>query len=287
MAVQLRPSPPDVDGSSIGRASDCDSGGCEFDSRPSTQVEKNMNPDYKRDGYIFIKNFISKEISDMLCAYVLKLVSEGKAIEGKHDGAAGEHPLTWNIGKVSGWSFGLTPEVFDILLSIFTPRVSKILDLDIVPTYYYQRTYLRGSSMNHHIDRSSCEISCTMNLGQSHKWPINIVNKNIDKPTSFQTEPGDVLLYNGCTQEHWRDKFEGDWYCQLFFHWVTRNKRNEQYYWQATGGVPPSEVKKAYVSDWKRILHQQGIMNRQDEASNYHMNEMTTKARTFMKENEK
>ena len=27
----------DVDGSSIGRASDCDSDGCEFDSHPSTQ----------------------------------------------------------------------------------------------------------------------------------------------------------------------------------------------------------------------------------------------------------
>ena len=36
--VQLRPSPPkDVDGSSNGRASDCGSDGCEFDSHPSTQ----------------------------------------------------------------------------------------------------------------------------------------------------------------------------------------------------------------------------------------------------------
>ena len=35
--VRLLLSPPDVDGSSIGRASDCDSDGCEFDSHPSTQ----------------------------------------------------------------------------------------------------------------------------------------------------------------------------------------------------------------------------------------------------------
>ena len=39
--VRLHLSPPkDVDGSSIGRAPDCDSGGCEFDSHPSTQKKE-------------------------------------------------------------------------------------------------------------------------------------------------------------------------------------------------------------------------------------------------------
>ena len=40
--VQLHLSPPDVDGSSNGRASDCDSDGCEFDSHPSTQKNANI-----------------------------------------------------------------------------------------------------------------------------------------------------------------------------------------------------------------------------------------------------
>ena len=39
--VRLLLSPPkDVDGSSNGRASDCGSDGCEFDSHPSTQIKK-------------------------------------------------------------------------------------------------------------------------------------------------------------------------------------------------------------------------------------------------------
>ena len=33
-------SPTNVDGSSNGRASDCGSDGCEFDSHPSTQIKK-------------------------------------------------------------------------------------------------------------------------------------------------------------------------------------------------------------------------------------------------------
>ena len=35
--VRSQPRQPDVDSSSIGRAPDCDSGGCEFDSHLSTQ----------------------------------------------------------------------------------------------------------------------------------------------------------------------------------------------------------------------------------------------------------
>ena len=46
--VRLHLSPPDVDGSSIGRASDCDSDGCEFDSHPSTQIKKVMKMYYDR-----------------------------------------------------------------------------------------------------------------------------------------------------------------------------------------------------------------------------------------------
>ena len=42
--VQLHLSPPDVDGSSIGRASGCDSEGRGFDSPPSTQKkQKKLN----------------------------------------------------------------------------------------------------------------------------------------------------------------------------------------------------------------------------------------------------
>ena len=41
MKVRLLLSPPNnVDGSSNGRASDCGSDGCEFDSHPSTQMKK-------------------------------------------------------------------------------------------------------------------------------------------------------------------------------------------------------------------------------------------------------
>ena len=122
----------------------------------------------------------------MLCALTLKAVADGVASPGQ--GRGGEHPYTWNINSFSA---------FDPLLTLLTPKMNEMLDLDLVPTYYYQRTYLRGGAMSHHTDRPSCQRSITMNLGYSHQWPIYIVNRETGKYTEFQAEPGDALLYMG------------------------------------------------------------------------------------------
>ena len=228
-----------------------------------------MNSDFERDGYKIVKNFISKDSADLLCCLCLKSVADGVAQPG--GGRGGEHPYTWNNGNLSA---------LDPLLCLFTEKMNQELDLDLVPTYYYQRTYLRGGAMAHHTDRPSCERSVTMNLGQSHSWPIYIINRETGKHTEFQAEPGDALLYMGCTQEHYRDSFEGDWYCQLFLHWVERDgiqgpphegKKNKDYYWDKCSS--PSEFREYYGENWQKILHSRGIMERKENAAQYSMDE--------------
>ena len=54
-----------------------------------------MNPDFERDGYLVVKNFIPRDSADMLCALTLKAVADGVASPGQ--GRGGEHPYTWNI----------------------------------------------------------------------------------------------------------------------------------------------------------------------------------------------
>ena len=213
-----------------------------------------MNSDFERDGYKIVKNFISRDSADLLCCLCLKSVADGVAQPGGARGS-GEHPYTWNNSNLSA---------LDPLLCLFTEKMNQELDLDLVPTYYYQRTYLRGGAMAHHTDRPSCERSVTMNLGQSHPWPIYIVNRETGKHTEFQAEPGDALLYMGCSQEHYRDPFEGDWYCQLFLHWVEREGTIEGLHFEDKmckdfhyEGYPnPFLFKEHFVSKWKQILHQ-------------------------------
>ena len=228
-----------------------------------------MNSDFEKDGYLVVKNFISRDSADMLCALTLKAISDGVASPGQ--GVGGEHPFTWNINSFSA---------FDPLLTLLTPKMNEMLDLDLVPTYYYQRTYLRGGAMSHHTDRPSCQRSVTMNLGYSHQWPIYIVNRETGKHTEFQAEPGDALLYMGCSQEHYRDPFEGDWYSQLFLHWVEREgeigsphtgEMCKDFHWD--GGGSPADYRKHFGENWKQILHQKGIMERKVSAANYPMDE--------------
>ena len=227
-----------------------------------------MNKEFEKNGYVIVKNLISRDAADTLCALTFKHIADGKAQPGSGRGS-GEHPFTWNINAFSA---------FDPLLTLLTPKVSEILELDIVPTYYYQRTYLKGAAMSHHTDRPSCQRSVTLNLGYSHQWPIYIVNRETGKDTEFQAEPGDALLYMGCSQGHYRNKFEGDWYSQIFLHWVEKEgligkpfddtHLCENYYWD--GAPSPAKYKEAYVKHWKEILHRKGIMKRN---SNYSMDE--------------
>ena len=84
----------------------------------------------------------------------------------------------------------------------------------------------------------------------------------------------------GCSQEHYRDPFEGDWYSQIFLHWVEREGEIgaphtghvcKDYHWD--GGGSPADYRKLYGENWKQILHRKGIMERKESAKNYSMDE--------------
>ena len=91
------------------------------------------------------------------------------------------------------------------------------------------RVYGPGEELHYHSDRPSCEISVTINLGQSGKfdWPIWYADPDdltVRMPVSVQ--PKEAMIYRGCDVPHWREKFNPpkttDWQCQLFLHYVDR-----------------------------------------------------------------
>ena len=122
---------------------------------------------------------------------------------------------------------------FDTLLMKMLPVMKRETGLNVVPTYSYARIYKKGDILRRHKDRPSCEISTTINLG-GDPWPIFIDGtgadsvidemKNIHKPnapkgTKVLLEVGDMLIYEGCKLEHWREPFEGDLCGQVFLHY--------------------------------------------------------------------
>lgn len=103
-------------------------------------------------------------------------------------------------------------------------QIEEITGLELLPTYSYWRMYNFGSDLKKHIDRPSCEVSCTINVSTSgEKWPIFMDG------TPIELEPGDGAVYLGMEVRHWREEFEGDYSSNLFLHYVDKNGKYPEY----------------------------------------------------------
>jgi hypothetical protein len=99
------------------------------------------------------------------------------------------------------------------------PEVSELLGEKILPTYTYARVYKENSELLRHRDRPACEISLTLNLSKDKDWPIYF-QRSDGSETFVELAPGDAVMYLGCRADHWRNKFVGKEYTQLFMHYV-------------------------------------------------------------------
>lgn len=105
------------------------------------------------------------------------------------------------------------------LLCEKTQEVSSILEETVLPTYVYSRVYHRGSVLERHRDRDACEISLTLHLGSDKPWEIYIESPKGEE-RCVNLRPGDAMLYLGKVADHWRNEFSGEYYTQVFLHYV-------------------------------------------------------------------
>ena len=102
------------------------------------------------------------------------------------------------------------------------PEVSAAIGESVLPTYTFARVYEKGSILKRHDDRDACEISLTVHLDGDRDWPIWIETPSGEE-AKVSLNPGDAMIYLGCKAEHWREEYEGDWYTQVFLHYVRAN----------------------------------------------------------------
>ena len=128
-------------------------------------------------------------------------------------------------------------------------KLEEVIGRKLYNTYYYDRAYFDSQALHPHADRDACEISVSVHISTTLKecWPFIIKTPDtyVDKKKkdvvlvpgeerSLCLEPGDGLLYKGCSRPHWRDPMPGgkkskklfgkstteDYYHQIFFHYV-------------------------------------------------------------------
>lgn len=105
------------------------------------------------------------------------------------------------------------------------PAIEKAIGLSLFPTYSYLRVYCTGSVLPAHTDRPSCEISVTLTLGGEARegWPIWVQAKAGARAVDLPA--GDAMVYRGAVLPHWRERFAGRLWVQLFLHYVRRDGR--------------------------------------------------------------
>lgn len=160
------------------------------------------------DGYIHIKDFISKEDCDAATNELKKLVSEQKSVV---DSQCSKSDAVYGA------------EIFEKMLLELLPKFEKASGKRLHPTYSYARLYAPGEVLEIHVDRPSCEVSATITLGfDGDVWPI-YMGDDPQKSNSSKIDMnvGDAVMYFGMDKWHWREEYtEGKWQAQVFLHYV-------------------------------------------------------------------
>lgn len=166
-----------------------------------------MNTQLEQNNFLFVPNFISQERAQALNSWLLTERDAGRL----HPDSRADTGL---FGQVT---INAVP-----FLELLCEKRNDIVDLiqeSILPTYVYSLSYEPGSKLIPHTDRPACEVSLTVHLGGDADWPI-FIKKPSGEAVAFNLNQGDAVIYLGCIAEHWREKFIGQYYNQVFLHYV-------------------------------------------------------------------
>jgi hypothetical protein len=172
-----------------------------------------LNTQLKQNNFLFVPNFISQERAQTLNSWLLTEKDAGRLIDDP---------------RVNYGLFGKSYQNAVPFLELLCEKrneVSNLVEESVLPTYSFCIIYGPESQLIRHLDRPACEISLTVHLGGDTKWPIYI-KKPSSEEVPFELNPGDAVVYLGCTAEHWREKFTGQYYGQVFLHYVRSNGPN-------------------------------------------------------------
>ena len=170
-----------------------------------------MRQELEQNNFLFVPNFISQERAQVLNQEFFILERDNGCVK---DDQAPYSSAVYNF------------KPFLELLCEKTNEVANLIEEQVLPTYTYARIYKHNETLARHRDRPACEISLTVHLDGDTDWNIGIQKPNGEE-INLSLNVGDAMLYLGCTAEHWRNTpFTGQYYSQIFLHYVRSNGPN-------------------------------------------------------------
>ena len=202
-----------------------------------SKMEISSREKFDQNGYLFVPNAIVDPIN-LYCPPPVD--DKGKRIVGQQkyvrDNKIVYNPEESQVnGSLSRYNHPSYKQAHQSILKM----IQNILEMDLLPTYFYDRFYYEGQELSRHKDRPSCEISATVQISTNREgaWPIWFQLPD-NTESSVSMKDGDMVIYKGCEREHWREplqskygimnkffnnvkmKVDDTYHHQIFFHYV-------------------------------------------------------------------
>ena len=200
---------------------------------------------FKKNKYLVIKKAVPKELANFLFNYtILKKNVYKKLINDRYLSPYTKLYGQLNDAQVPNTYSHYADTAMEVLLAVMREKMEKATNLNLIETYSFFRVYKKGDVLERHVDRKSCAVSTTINLG-GDPWPIYVdpTGKTGQAGMEINLDQGDMLVYSGCEVEHWREEFEGELCSQVFLHYNLDNEKAAQYDGRPFLGLP-GEYKK-------------------------------------------
>jgi hypothetical protein len=170
---------------------------------------------------IIIKNAVSKELCEFLSLEFKMMEDVCKQLYPQQD-----------FSDLCPNSFArYSPLMFEALAVKLTPLIEEHVDKKLTPTYSYARIYYKGSDLKIHKDRQSSEVTISVCVEKDHvDWPI-YVKQDDGTVDEILLNEGDLVIYSGRKNEHWRNPFEGNRQVQCFLQYVDINSSDAWLKW--------------------------------------------------------
>ena len=176
-----------------------------------------------KNNYSIQRKVLNKELVKFLQQYfILKKDVYTYLLSNEYISIFDEDMGTFKDAQVPNTYSVYSDLVAETLLIHLHNQMEKILNKELVLNYSYMRVYKNGDILNKHIDRFSCQYSTTLFIGGDN-WPIYLKPNQESSPIKVELKEGDMLVYEGCKMEHWRESFTGTECIQVFLHYTDKN----------------------------------------------------------------
>lgn len=148
------------------------------------------------------------------------------------------------------------PMCFEALSVYLLPIVEKAIGKKLYPVYSYARIYYTGSRLDPHFDRLSSEISVSVCIEKDQEdWAL-FIKSNQGVTHEIHLDQGDIVIYQGNAQEHWRNTFTGKKQIQCFLQYVDVDGPLSWLKWDTRPslGLPYDFVGPVVKSEVERVM---------------------------------